>query len=503
MRLVHVGSRARDLQRALVVGLVVALVLAGAPESALAHGRLKASSPGAGAHLGMVPRQLRLDFSEVPDLTFSRVSLVGPGGTPVALGPLAYAQDSHRAVVNAISGALPPGTYTVRWQLAGDDGHPVRGDFQFTVAPGAMQMDTSAPSTTPAAVAPGSAGGTMAMHHDPASMPEGTGFGADSPGYVVLRWLQFMALLLAIGSVAFRQLVLGSLQRSADAPPTLIQTAGTHTARIGLIAIGALLVTLAGRLFAQSYAMHGAADMWNARASMDMIAKTMWGRGWLVQLAGIVVAGIGFVLALRAQSKRRLLGQSAQLTHGPLLAWPLATLGALLLAFSASLSGHAAAMPAWRTVAIAADALHVLGASSWLGSLTLLLLAGIPAAMQPDPELRGRGVARLVNAFSPVALGSAALAVVTGVAAAWFHLGRIPALWGTRYGVTLLAKLAVLSVVALTGFYNWRFVQPRLGTEEATARLRRSATIEVAVAVLVLLVTAVLVATPTALDIDM
>ena len=64
-------------------------------------------------------------------------------------------------------------------------------------------------------------------------------------------------------------------------------------------------------------------------------------------------------------------------------------------------------------------------------------------------------------------------------------------------------KLAILGVVALTGFYNWRFVKPRLGTDDATGHLRRSARVEVAVAVLVLLVTAVLVATPTSMDMVM
>ena len=112
-------------------------------------------------------------------------------------------------------------------------------------------------------------------------------------------------------------------------------------------------------------------------------------------------------------------------------------------------------------------------------------------------------VAELINAFSPVALASAALAVGTGVFAAWLHVGRIPNLWGTRYGVTLLVKLTILGVVGLTGFYNWRFVKPRLGTAEATVHLQRSARVEVAIAVLVLLVTAVLVATPTSMDMEM
>ncbi len=216
-----------------------------------------------------------------------------------------------------------------------------------------------------------------------------------------------------------------------------------------------------------------------------------------------MLAGTGFALAHRKGLHRPSSTEKGQTVGSPVSGWSLATLGVVVLALSTALSGHAAAVPTVTGVAILSDALHVIGASSWLGSLALLLLAGIPATMELDGDARGTDVARLVNAFSPVALGSAGIAVVTGVAAAWFHLGRIPALWGTRYGLTLVVKLAVLSVVALTGFYNWRIVQPRLGSDDATARLRRSAKVEVGVAVLVLLVTAVLVATPTALDMSM
>jgi copper transport protein len=494
------GSRVRRL----VWGaLTAALALLVTPDSAFAHGKLKASSPGAGAHLGIIPRELRLDFTEVPDLTFSRVSLIGPGGAAVALGALSYAQDSHRAVVAAIDVSLAAGTYTVRWQLAGDDGHPVRGDFRFTVAPGAM-LDTASSHVMPGTMPMSEPGaGGMVMHHDPASMPEGTGFGAESPVYVILRWLQFIALLLTIGSVAFRQFVLGSMRGGSQSPTRLIHAADLRAARVGLIAIAALFGTLASRLVAQSYAMHGAADLWNVRLSVDMIEKTMWGNGWLVQLVGIVFAGTGFALAYRAGMRRPGPAQKGQTVGSPLSGWSLATFGVVLLALSTALSGHATAVPNWRGVAITADALHVIGASSWLGALTLLLLAGVPALAELDVDARGAAVARLVNAFSRVALVGAGLTVITGVVAAWLHLGRIPALWGTRYGLTLVAKLAVLSVVALVGLYNWRFVQPRLGTDDATARLRRSATVEVGVAVLVLLVTAVLVATPTALDAGM
>ncbi|MBW3655662.1 MAG: CopD family protein, partial [Gemmatimonadetes bacterium] len=70
--------------------------------------------------------------------------------------------------------------------------------------------------------------------------------------------------------------------------------------------------------------------------------------------------------------------------------------------------------------------------------------------------------------------------------------------WGTGYGRALLLKVALLTAVAATGFYNWRRVLPRLGVDdEGTRRLQRSARVELAIAAAVLLVTAVLVALPT------
>lgn len=464
-----------------MAGLLLAV-----PGVAFAHGHLKSSSPGAGAHLGTVPREVRLEFSEVPDLTFSTVKLIGKDGREIALGPLGYTAESRRAVSAAIRGELLAGTYVVQWQLAGDDGHPIRGRFDFVVASGAMGAGQDS---------------GMVMHQDPASTPEGNGFGADSVAYVLVRWLQFMALLLTIGAVSFRQFVLAFLRRKEDPDSPMLVVAEARAARAGHLAAGVLVITLLLRLIAQSYAMHGAADAWNIGLSVQMIQKTMWGKGWLLQLAGVIVAGVGFHLADRARRARGAASESTLGARGN--GWQLATLGAVLLAFSPAFSGHASASPKLRTLAVLADGLHVMSASSWLGSLALVLIAGLPAAMRLAESERGPMVSELINAFSPVALASAALAASSGVFAAWLHVGLIPNLWGTRYGITLLVKLTILGAVALTGFYNWRFVKPRLGTDDATMHLRRSARVEVAVAILVLLVTAILVATPTSMDMVM
>ena len=160
------------------------------------------------------------------------------------------------------------------------------------------------------------------------------------------------------------------------------------------------------------------------------------------------------------------------------------------------LSGHQAASPLGAPLAVVLNALHVLGTAGWLGTLALLVLTGLPIAAAVE-SFDHEQVAAILHVFSPVVLIAAAVAGATGVTLAAANVGSVPALWQSEYGRLLLVKLAVLSVVAGTGAYNWRRVLPALGTPVATTALRRSASVEAVVAILVVAVTSVLVATPT------
>lgn len=469
---------------------MLAAVLA-TPRIASAHGRLKTAVPAAGAHLAVAPREIRLTFSEVPELSFTTIQLVGPDGKNVALTALTYATDSKRAVVALIKGGMTAGTYFVKWQVAGADGHPVRDQFQFVIAPGASGL------TMPGALEPRGDAGAMNIdsvtHQNPVSNPAGSGFGAGSWPYVIIRWLSFCALLLAIGAVAFRQLVLRFMRAKENPDSPMLGDAARSAARIGHRASLVLLVMLIMRLLAQSAAMHGNAGILDGSLVGAMLLKTVWGRGWILQLIGIVLAGFGFHRA------RKESGMSAASRTG----WLIATLGAIIMAFSLGQAGHAASAPRLGALTLLADGLHVIGAGGWLGSLAIVLGAGIPAALALPERDRGPMVAELFNAFSPTALMFAGLVASTGVFAAWIHVGTFSAIWKTGYGQTLLVKLAILSVVALTGAYNWLKVKPSLGNMEGVVNIRRSARVEIAIGILVLLVTAILVAMPTSMDMTM
>lgn len=465
-----------DPRRALFSLLVMGGLLA-FPAGAAAHEELREATPGDGEELAVAPDRLRLTFVNPLELGLAHLTLLGPDGA-VALGELRRAADAPHVLVAPIRGRVVAGTYTVRWQVAGPDGHPVRGEYAFTILPDAEGL-APAPDD-PAVGEPGPAeatsddGGAGAAVMD-ASVSD---FDSASPLYVAVRWLTFAGLLGVIGVVAFRLFVLKLLSR-LPSRAALVAGASARARWIGLGAVAVLAVALFLRLYAQMYALHGPPQRLEMAPLRVLLGSTTWGLGWLLQAGGIVVAATGLGLAARRAR----------------MGWALAALGALGLAFTPALSGHAAGVQDVMALAVLADGLHVLGAGGWLGGLLAVVIGGLPVALR-QPDDRGAAAAALIEAFSPTALFFAGLVVATGVFSAWLHVGEVTALWTTGYGRTLLVKVGVLSLVFGTGAYNWLRVKPTLGSPAAAGRLRRSATVELAIAVLVLAVTAVLVATP-------
>lgn len=159
---------------------------------------------------------------------------------------------------------------------------------------------------------------------------------------------------------------------------------------------------------------------------------------------------------------------------------------AIVIAAGFPFMGHAAAASP-HLVAMTSDLLHVAAAGAWLGPLALLL---VTMQRMPAPHL-----ALLIDAFSPVALVAGGVVVASGVVSSLLHVTAVSDLWTLPYGRLLLAKLAVVAVAMAAGAWNWRVNRPRLRALRDVAGLRRVAMLEVAAAVLVLLVTAVLVHT--------
>jgi methionine-rich copper-binding protein CopC len=127
--------------RALVLGSAVVLlplvaVLAQAEPPAAPHLRLVATQPAADTVLASAPEEIRLFFSEAPQMRGTTVRLVNAAEELVATTAAAADPEDGRQVLIRPTAGLAAGIYTVQWRVIAQDGHTQRGDFGFRIGSG-------------------------------------------------------------------------------------------------------------------------------------------------------------------------------------------------------------------------------------------------------------------------------------------------------------------------------------------------------------------------------
>lgn len=304
--------------------------------------------------------------------------------------------------------------------------------------------------------------------------------------YAAARGLAYLATLLLIGTCTFAAL-LPRWREPEDDEQSLAAVALKRTWAIANWAGALLVLAHLGRGYGQVRSFLEPFEPFTWSTARPILGETAWGRAWLTQLT------VALVVLLVAR-----LGRRQPITG-------LALLGTAVLAAAAAtpLTGHATEHPWGRALGLGLHTLHLVGGGVWLGSLGTMLIAGLHSVAgtvrgqaSPGQAHVHRGVARMVWAFSPLALTGAAMAIGSGGLLAIAYVGDFPSLWGSSYGRVLLLKLALLLITLGVGAWNWRKLLPKLGTAQATAAVTRSATIELIVAFLLLSVTALLVALP-------
>lgn len=294
-------------------------------------------------------------------------------------------------------------------------------------------------------------------------------FFVSETAHAAVRALLFLGLMGMVGAALFARRVAGSFDGEA-------RTAALDGALIVLRLAAALVsIVIAVRLVQQAAAFADTPDAWRGAVPV-VLTQTTWGIGWFLQALALPCVLLVAPRAVRSAGALQV------------------ALGAGLVALCASpaFSGHAVGAPRLALVAIALDTVHVLAAGAWLGTLGTVAFVALPIARHTGSETMARVLAR----FSPIALSSAVALAATGTFASWLHLETLAALWTSDYGMMLVRKLVLLAGVAAVGAYNWKVVTPRLASSGDLAALRRSTAIELTLALALVAVTAVLVATP-------
>jgi copper transport protein len=155
-------------------------------------------------------------------------------------------------------------------------------------------------------------------------------------------------------------------------------------------------------------------------------------------------------------------GEAPTLTRRPprvILA--LLALGALYLAITPALGGHAS-IESPVGVFFPSDVLHVLSGSVWVGGIACLLLALPGATRRLQSAERSRLLLATLARFSPIALGAVVVIAITGVIQGYIDVRSFHGLFHTTYGALIIVKVVLLSLLIGLGWVNRERVIPAL-----------------------------------------
>ena len=379
----------------------------------ITHASLVSSEPAAKSHLATAPARIRLVFSEPIEGKLSRITLARTGGTPFVVPAAGDPRDVHAVI--APSDSLTPGAYRLEWRIVSADGHPVDGNFAFTI--GDTTLGTQAPP--PAAVAPADTQLTAEPQVEDQDADSGPTIAGAPAIPAVLRGLALGALMATGGLLFF------------------LTIAPTGAAQRGCPRLRAIMVWL-GASSAVLVVGHLAA--WLVHTSPDQTLTTEWASAALGTTVGQIElwrTGLA-VLALWALGLARRYGLALALVIAS-----LAVSGAI---------GHPAAMQPF--IAIPAKAIHLLASGVWLGGLLWLVIR----PTKDSAELFRDDTARV----STLALAAVIAVAFTGVLQTWLFLPKIADVFTSPYGWFVLAKTAGLLALAGFGAYHRKRLIPQL-----------------------------------------
>ena len=405
-----------------LVALAISVVLVVALSApVVAHAYLSDSDPGNGEQLDAVPEEVVLRYSG-DGVVNAEVSVEGPNGEDVA-GEPEIGPDDRQVVTVPVADDAGDGMYLVEWEVLADDGHTTSGSFFFSVGDEPLDRDA-----------------VLDVYEDDEADDD------LAIAEVISKGGLLIALVGLVGIPVVAAVVLSPIRAGFESPSTTdghqTTTADSRLTRL-LASLGVLLLGSVVALgFARSASMEGAVSA----AAVEAFLGTPLGEVWLLQV--LVSAGLAVgLLAFGAGAVSRKVGLR------------LAFVGGLAVLATVSWTSHSATAVD-RLVGGVTDFGHIAGAGLWVGGLVVLAVVVPPLLEAADPEERGTLAAEAVGRFSVIALVGVTLAVGTGLLLAAWHAPTIEGFVETLYGTALATKsLLVFVALGLGGFTRFALLR--------------------------------------------
>lgn len=385
----------------------------GAP-AASAHTLIVRSDPANGGKIAEGRATLTLWFSESIGVAASRFTLRTLEGKPIVATVVPSVASGSR-VVEIRTKPLARGSYVLgATVLSLEDGHIANATLVFGAG------------MRPAA-------------------PVASADGFPSASAFVLRWIDLIAIMLAIGALAVVVRVLGATG--------LYGSVVTHRAQL-VGACAACVAVLSGALapFVQT---PGTGRSLGERigATWETLTATQLGHLQLAREVAFLVAAVAFGLWVARRNR-----------------WPRAgVVVATALVFAVALEtrvGHASELPRQPDLAWVASAAHLVAAGVWGGGLIVLAVCLIPM-MQRDADVRGAILATVWRRFSPMAAVATVVLIATGLYESGRHIPSLASVGSTLYGDAVAVKAGLMTLALVLAGLNTLAVNPSIAARVA------------------------------------
>jgi copper transport protein len=440
------------------------------------------------------PTEVVLTFTAPVDTVEGGLVLFGHSGVGEPLATEVVGLD----VIGTLPADLTTGSHSVTWRVVAADGHPLTGEFSFTIdSPPASETATGATPPTREAAAPAPAAETTASAPAPspaaettapapaaptpepqapahAAAPSPTATEATAPeassslspvsvGMTLAQVAVYLGVLCAAGLIAFGAFFLPPDDRPGVRRRVRLMTVGAAT----LGGVGSVLLLL----LTHAHQVGMSLVTLLSPASWGLPTGTL-GLSTALVLTGLLCMGVPALLGGR---------------------WPHAAsravglLGGAVALGAFSLVGHTRSASSSALV-ISTDVLHVLTGAVWLGGLVGL---GVVLSARPATPAAS---AQVLTRFSTVAAGLVALLGASGLVLGWRILGSWTALLEPGYGLTLLTKTSLVGVAVGIAAYNRYRLMPNVLAGGGSSTLTRAVRAETVVLVAVIALSGLLVA---------
>jgi copper transport protein len=500
----------------IAVGLLLAaLSLLANGRLAYAHTDFDSSTPTNGAVVVAPLAEVVLNFTNPAQPAGDGFELLDPTGS--IRTPSAVDETDGTSFRLTFDPPLTAGTYGLRWQVQAGDAHPINGSFHFEVTESAPNTpDPGAAPSSSVVASPPMSHTDMEMDMDAAahaSMSEGSmtdgalhdflTTGADTSDATAVgrvgRTMTILGATFGIGVLAALVWTIRGRREELETQLGWVRLAGLVLFTGGLIELAALTdIDPSSSLTALLATKPGLATALKMLGGIAVMIGFHQRAGRIIapmhSLSAAVATDLPPALHSEAGRSTRSIEHGHRWSPTASAAFGLAGFAAVLVSFW--FDGHTVSRGPW-VIHSAVNLVHLGAAAVWGGGV----FAMTTVAWMRHRRAERTDLAAMVVRFSSTATVALAAVVVAGLLMTWMILDSPGDLFGTRWGQVLIAKVAVVSVAAGLGAYNHFRLRPRLEQrpDDATLAkaLRTTLTVESVAFMVVIVLTAVLVAAAT------